>query len=148
MRNKKQLSLVCRIYRSQENILNQGSSILYCVMHFEHRTSPLLPRAEFYKRVLRYSGFSFLLIGISLGIGIVGYHFINKLSWLDALVNASMILTGMGPVNSLINVEAKWFASLYSIFSGVVFLSTVAVFLAPIAHRFLHRFHLDDGEDK
>jgi len=117
-------------------------------MHFEHRTSPLLPRAQFYKRVLRYTGFSFLLIGISLGIGVAGYHFINHLSWLDALVNAAMILTGMGPVDPLVNDGAKWFASIYSIFSGVVFLSTVAVFLAPIAHRFLHQFHLDDADHK
>lgn len=117
-------------------------------MEFEHRTSPLLSAAEFYKRVFRYAGFSLLLIGISLGIGIIGYHFLNHLTWLDSLVNASMILTGMGPVDPLINDGAKWFASIYSIFSGVVFLSTVAVFLAPIAHRFLHKFHLDADQKK
>lgn len=117
-------------------------------MEFEHHTSPLLPTAEFYKRVFRYAGFSLLLIGISLGIGIIGYHFFNHLTWLDSLVNASMILTGMGPVDPLINDGAKWFASIYSIFSGVVFLSTVAVFLAPIAHRFLHKFHLDADQKK
>ncbi|PZR41463.1 MAG: hypothetical protein DI538_01070 [Azospira oryzae] len=117
-------------------------------MHFEHHSSPLLSKVEFYKRVLRYGGFSLLLIGFSLGIGVVGYHFSNQLSWLDSLVNASMILTGMGPVDPLINDTAKWFASIYSIFSGVVFLSTVAVFLTPIAHRFLHKFHLDADQKK
>ena len=89
-----------------------------------------------------------VLIGISLGIGILGYHYTNNLSWLDSLLNASMILTGMGPIDPLINDGAKWFASFYSIFSGVVFLSIVAVFLAPIVHRFLHKFHLDDDNAK
>jgi hypothetical protein len=88
--------------------------------------------------------FSILLITISLGIGVLGYHYINNLSWLDSLLNASMILTGMGPVDAMKNDAAKWFASFYSIFSGVVFLSTVAVFLSPMLHRLLHRLHVDD----
>ena len=111
-------------------------------MPFEHKAKPLLPRREYYKRVFRFALFSVLLIVGSLGIGILGYHYINDLSWIDALVNASMILTGMGPVDPLINDGAKYFASLYSIFSGVVFLSTVAVFLSPIVHRFLHKLHI------
>ena len=115
-------------------------------MAFEHRSKPLLPKQEYYLRVLRYAGFSFFLIMISLGIGIVGYHYINALSWLDSLVNASMILTGMGPVDPLKNDAAKWFASFYSIFSGVAFLSIVAVFFSPIVHRFLHKHHLDESE--
>jgi hypothetical protein len=117
-------------------------------LHFEHHTSPLLPRARFHQRVLHYGGFSLILIGISLGIGVIGYHYTNHLGWLDSLLNASMILTGMGPVDPLVSNEAKWFASFYSIFSGVVFLSTVAVFLSPIVHRVLHRFHLDDVETR
>src|SRR6478735_3224631 len=115
-------------------------------MEFEHRSHPLLPKEKYYKRVLRYAGFSLSLIAISLGIGVIGYHYTNSLSWLDSLVNASMILTGMGPVDVLKNDGAKWFASIYSIFSGVIFLSTVAVFLTPIFHRFLHKFHLDDEQ--
>jgi hypothetical protein len=111
-------------------------------MSFEHRTKPLLPKSQFYKRILRYSGFAILLLSISLGIGIIGYHFLNELSWLDSLLNASMILTGMGPVDPMKSNAAKWFASLYAIFSGVAFLSTVAVFLSPIVHRFLHKLHL------
>ena len=111
-------------------------------MPFEHKTKPLLPRREYYKRVFRFALFSVLLIAGSLGIGMIGYHFINHLSWIDSLVNASMILTGMGPVDPLMNDAAKYFASLYSIFSGVVFLSTVAVFLSPIVHRFLHKLHI------
>jgi hypothetical protein len=113
-------------------------------MNFEHRSEPVLPFDQFIKRIFRYTFFSFLLLGVSLGIGVLGYHYINDLPWIDALLNASMILTGMGPIDPMKNDAAKLFASFYSIFSGVVFLSTVAVFLAPIAHRFLHKLHVDE----
>ena len=112
-------------------------------MPFEHRSKPLLPRTQFLMRVSRYGFFSLILILFSLGIGILGYHFLDELSWLDSLVNAAMILTGMGPVDPLKNDAAKWFASFYAIFSGVAFLSIVAVFLSPMVHRFLHKHHLD-----
>ena len=69
---------------------------------------------------------------------------ITSTTWPDALLNASMILTGMGPIDAMKNDAAKLFASFYSIFSGVVFLSTVAVFLSPIVHRFLHKLHVDE----
>lgn len=115
-------------------------------MPFEHRSKPLLPRNEFLLRLARYAMFTTILLGISLGIGVLGYHYLNELDWLDALLNASMILTGMGPVDPLKNDAAKWFASFYAIFSGVAFLSIVAVFLSPIAHRFLHKMHLDEDE--
>ena len=108
----------------------------------------MLSKKDFYIRVLRYTGFSFVLILASLIIGVLGYHFLNDLDWLDALVNASMILTGMGPVDPLKNDAAKWFASFYAIFSGVAFLSIVAVFFSPIVHRFLHKHHLDETEER
>ncbi len=113
---------------------------------FEHYAKPILPRHLFLIRVLRYSGFTILLLSLSLGIGVAGYHYWNDLSWLDSLLNASMILTGMGPVDSMKNDEAKWFASLYAIFSGVAFLTTVAVFMSPLVHRFLHKHHLDENK--
>lgn len=112
---------------------------------FEHKSQPLLPRRQFRIRMFRYGGFTILLLGISLGIGVVGYHFLNELPWLDSLLNASMILTGMGPIDSMKNDASKWFASFYAIFSGVAFLSIVAVFLSPLVHRFLHAHHLDDS---
>ncbi len=115
-------------------------------MKFEHRSQPVLPFDQFIKRIARYAFFSFLLLGVSLGIGVAGYHYINDLPWIDALLNASMILTGMGPIDPMKNNAAKLFASFYSIFSGVVFLSTVAVFLSPIVHRFLHRLHVDEED--
>ena len=113
-------------------------------MEFEHQSEPVLPFAQFIKRIIRFTFFSFLLLGVSLGIGVAGYHYINDLPWIDSLLNASMILTGMGPIDPMKNDAAKLFASFYSIFSGVVFLSTVAVFLSPIVHRFLHRLHVDE----
>lgn len=84
----------------------------------------------------------------SLALGVLGYHLVAGLSWIDALVNASMILTGMGPVNEMSTVGAKLFASFYALFSGVAFLTIVAVLLAPAVHRFLHRFHLDLAGDQ
>jgi hypothetical protein len=116
-------------------------------MPFEHRSKPVLSRGKFFVRVTRYAGFSVILILCSLGVGVLGYHYLAELSWIDALVNASMILTGMGPVDPLKNDTAKWFASFYAIFSGVAFLSIVAVFLSPMVHRFLHKHHLDESED-
>lgn len=110
----------------------------------EHHKKPLLPRPEYLKRVARNFGVAFIIILFALGIGILGYHIFGKLGWLDALVNASMILTGMGPVNEIITMKGKIFESCYALFSGIVFLSAIVVILAPIVHRFLHRFHLQD----
>ena len=110
---------------------------------FEHRTKPLLPRKTFVLRVLRSLMLAFGIIGVSLALGVFGYHFCEGLSWLDSLLNASMILTGMGPVSELHTVAGKLFASFYALFSGVVFISAVAIFLAPLGHRFLHKFHLE-----
>ena len=111
---------------------------------FEHRTKPLLPRKVFALRVLRSLALALGIIGFSLGLGILGYHSCAGLSWLDSLLNASMILTGMGPVSELHTVAGKLFASFYALFSGVVFITSVAVLLAPVVHRFLHKFHLED----
>ena len=86
---------------------------------------------------------TFGVIAVSLALGIVGYHFCAGLSWVDALLNAAMILAGMGPVNELQTVGAKLFAAFYALFSGVVFITAVALLLAPVIHRFLHRFHLE-----
>jgi hypothetical protein len=107
----------------------------------------LLPPHLFYRRVARSALIAALLIGGSLGIGVLGYHFSVGLSWLDSLLNASMILTGMGPVDPVTSPAGKIFASAYALFSGVAFLTIVAVLLAPVVHRFLHRFHLELGRD-
>jgi len=110
---------------------------------FEHHRSPLVSKPVFIKRVLKNFIFSAAILGGSLGIGVVGYHFFGDLSWIDSILNASMILTGMGPVNDMATDGGKLFAAFYALFSGLAFLSFAAVLFAPIVHRFLHKFHLD-----
>jgi len=110
---------------------------------FEHRKQPLLSSREF---LIRQLIFLLAAIGIILGslvMGMVGYHFFENLPWIDSLVNASMLLGGMGPVNVLHTNAGKLFASFYALYSGIVFLVSVGVILAPLYHRFLHRFHLE-----
>ncbi len=112
---------------------------------------PLLSRTEFALRIAKNALLGLGLIVVSLAIGIVGYHVTAGLGWVDSLLNASMILTGMGPVDQLQTDGAKIFASFYALFSGVAFLTIVAVLMAPLVHRFLHRFHLelaDQDEDQ
>ena len=88
------------------------------------------------------------LILVALGVGAAGYHYFNDLPWLDATLNAAMILTGMGPVNPVVGSPAKVFAIVYSLLSGVFFLTMVAVLLAPALQHFLHRFHLELDESR
>jgi hypothetical protein len=103
-------------------------------------------RRPFYHRFLLALGLSAVLVGCSLGLGILGYHFIAGLKWVDALLNAAMILTGMGPVDLMNSDAAKVFASGYALFSGVVFITATGILLAPIFHWVLHRFHIERGD--
>jgi hypothetical protein len=112
---------------------------------FENIKQPLLSRKLFVRRLFNHFLFGLFLIFISLMIGVCGYHFIEDLSWVDSLLNASMILGGMGPVNELHTETGKVFASMYALFSGIIFLVTVGVLLAPLLHRLLHNLHLDDS---
>jgi hypothetical protein len=100
--------------------------------------------------MLRSSAVAAALILLALALGIAGYRILGGLGWVDALLNASMILGGMGPVDPITTVGGKLFASFYALFSGIAFLSIAGVLIAPIYHRFLHRFHfdLDEGEDR
>ena len=111
---------------------------------FESRTEPLAPRHVFLRRAAKYFGLAFVVIGVALAIGIVGYHCIAGFDWIDSLLNASMILGGMGPVGELHSDAAKLFASFYALFSGVVFITTIGVVLAPVLHRAFHKFHLEN----
>jgi hypothetical protein len=104
---------------------------------------PLPTRAHFYRRLARSIAIGVTLILFSLFIGMWGYHWFEGMAWLDAFLNASMILAGMGPVGDLHTSSGKLFAGCYAIFSGVLFLSMAAVIMAPVVHRFLHRMHLD-----
>ena len=115
----------------------------------EHFKQPLLPKRLFFLRVLRFGFFCLLFISGALGIGIWGYMYLAGLGFVDALLNASMILGGMGPVDTLKTNPAKIFASFYALFSGITFLTIFAMFISPFAHRALHLCHLqfDDGND-
>ena len=115
---------------------------------FEPKTFPIIPRAAFAARVLWHTLLSLGIIAVSLGVGVLGYHFIERQGWVDALLNASMILGGMGPVGELHSTAGKVFASAYALFSGTVFLVAVAVMFAPVYHRFLHHFHLTYEDDE
>jgi len=110
-------------------------------------TKKLLSKAEYKRRLYKSIVFSLILLTFSLGIGVGGYMYFFNLNWVDGLLNASMILTGMGPVDFAKTDGAKIFASFYALYSGVAFLTSVAVIFAPILHRFLHKFHLDTDED-
>jgi hypothetical protein len=110
---------------------------------YERRNQPLLSRAEFRKRVGRHGLVALGIVVFGLGLGIVGYHLFGQLGWIDSLLNASMILGGMGPVDSLKSNPAKIFASFYALFSGLAFISIMSVLVAPFVHRMLHRFHAE-----
>ena len=113
---------------------------------FEHKSKPLLSKKDYYSRIWINFLLSNLIMLVSLLIGVIGYHFIAQLGWVDAIENSSMILTGMGPVAVMHDDASKLFASFYALYSGVAFLTTIAVFIAPIVHRFMHKFHIDDEE--
>ena len=116
---------------------------------FEHRQSPLLSPAQFLRRQLRFSAISAAIVAAGLGAGAMGYHVFGRLPWVDALLNASMILTGMGPVDRMETSAGKLFATAYALASGVLFVTTVGVLFAPVIHRFFHHLHveLDDERD-
>jgi hypothetical protein len=113
-------------------------------LKFENRKKALLPYDQFVKRAIRFALYSFLLVVFSVGIGTVGYKYLGHLGWVDGFYNACMILTGMGPVSVMTDDAGKLFASFYALFSGIAFLTTIAVLIAPIAHRFLHSLHIDE----
>jgi hypothetical protein len=112
---------------------------------YEHRSQPLLPFKAFLRRLAR-SVFAFaLVLSASLAVGTIGYRLCAGLSWIDAFLNAAMILTGMGPVSPLPSSGAKLFAALYALFSGIVFLAGVGIVITPLLHRLLHHLHLEEG---
>jgi hypothetical protein len=136
------LSLSCAENRHDRYPTLNSTEI--CRTMYERRKQPLLSRVEFFKRVGRHGLVALGVLVFGLGSGILGYHFIAHLSWIDSLLNASMIIGGMGPVDPLPNNAAKVFASCYALFSGLAFVGIVSVLLAPFVHRMLHRFHAEE----
>lgn len=111
---------------------------------YEHKAKEPLSNRLFAIRIARHLSIAVGALAVALGVGVLGYHFVADLGLLDALLNASMILGGMGPVDVLTTSRAKFFASFYALFSGLVAVGIAGVMFAPIAHRMLHMFHWDD----
>lgn len=114
------------------------------VRRYERLSDPMAPPAVYYARLRRSIATGLALVAISLGIGAVGYHGLEGLPWLDAFLNASMILGGMGPVDRLATTGGKLFATIYALYSGLVLLITAGIIITPAVHRLLHRFRADE----
>ncbi|RYG41337.1 MAG: hypothetical protein EOO01_25370 [Chitinophagaceae bacterium] len=111
---------------------------------YEHRKQKLATMRVFYRRVLGNILLAMGILFVCLLIGILGYHYTAGIAWLDSVHNASMILSGMGPVVEITTTGGKWFSSFYALFSGVVFITNIGVILAPVMHRLFHRLHVED----
>ena len=114
---------------------------------YETRREPVAPKAVFVSRMLRNLVVAMGLLAVCLAIGVLGYHYFAHVPWIDALHNASMILSGMGPVVEIKNSGGKLFSSAYALFSGVAFITNIGIILAPAAHRLFHRLHVDDSDN-
>ena len=115
---------------------------------FEHTNTPLLDTRSFYQRQIKFILFAFGFLAICLGIGMTGYHLSTGMDWISAYHNATMILSGMGEIDHMTSNAGKIFSGTYALFSGVVFLVTIAVMISPVVHRFLHRMHIDETDEK
>lgn len=113
---------------------------------FEHRSSPLLPRRDFLRRLAVHGGYAIGLLVISLGIGVMGFHYLAEQSPIDSLLNAAMLLGGMGPVGNIVSDAGKLFASAYALYAGLVFIGISTILAAPVMHRLMHTFHLRDSK--
>ena len=118
------------------------------LLGFERRSDKLAPVSIYVQRIAVSLALAFVLILVALSVGIVGYHLIAGFNFVDSLLEASMILGGMGPVSPLTTPGAKIFAACYALFSGLVFIGIMGVTLSPILHRMLHHFHVDDEDMK
>ena len=114
------------------------------VRMYEHKRHHLLPWPRFIRRASRHLLIGVAIVAIADGVGTVGYRTTAGLGWLDSFLNASMILSGMGPVDHMTTTAGKLFASLYALFSGIVFISVAGVVAAPWVHRLFHWVHLED----
>ena len=111
-------------------------------LKYEHRTEALIPTSQWLARIINTVWLAFFIIGAALSCGVMGYHFIAGLGWVDAILEASMILGGMGAVTPMTTVASKLFASAYALFSGLIFISITGIVLAPFMHRMMHHFHV------
>ena len=114
------------------------------MMVFERRTQPPLSRRHFYRRMAVHGRYAALLIGMSLLVGMVGYHSLAGMGWVDSFLNASMLLGGMGPVGDIPTTAGKIFAGVFALYSGLLFLAVAVLLLTPVFHRLMHKFHWED----
>ncbi|MCW3087096.1 MAG: hypothetical protein JWQ78_482 [Sediminibacterium sp.] len=122
--------------------IKSGKSLL--LGEYEHKSQPLATREVFIRRLARNALMASVILGICLLIGVLGYRYTAPMAWIDALHNASMILSGMGPVAEINTTGGKIFSSFYALFSGVAFITNIGVLIAPIAHRFFHMLHAEE----
>ena len=110
---------------------------------FEHRAQPVIPRDRFLVRLAHSGIIAVALVAVSLAVGMIGYHVLEGLSWIDAFLDASMLLGGMGPVHTPATFGGKLFAGLFALYCGLAVILVAGVMLAPVAHRILHKFHME-----
>src|SRR5262245_9516055 len=114
---------------------------------YESKHQPLLSREAFLIRLAGNFGAAIILASVSLFVGMAGYHYVEVMKWIDAFLNAAMILSGMGPVEPLQTYGGKLFAGCYALYSGLVLIISMALILAPFFHRLIHKFHLETEDD-
>ena len=114
---------------------------------YEKHHQPLAPLSVFFQRLAYHFSLGLLLIAIALAIGVIGYHYFEDMPWIDAFLNASMILSGMGPAAILQTTGGKLFASFYALFSGLVFIGVIGIVFTPVIHRFFHKYNQRDGSN-
>lgn len=115
-------------------------------LRFESRHEPLLSRRRFLLRVATFFAIGVLLYAVSITIGMLGFHYFERISWMGAALNASMIMTGNGPITAMKSFDGRIFQMIYAVFGGLVFVLVVSVLLAPVIHRILHAYHLEPGD--
>jgi hypothetical protein len=111
------------------------------ILHFEHHSDPLLSTAQWLRRMLNSAWLAFIIIALAFTFGVMGYHHLANLGWVDAILETSMILGGMGAIAPMPNDTAKLFASAFAMLSGLVIVTTTGIILAPFLHRLMHHFH-------
>lgn len=136
--NSKNHSPLILLFYITLTVTNKYSSM------YERKNQPLASRHVFFKRIRKNLLYSGLIISVSLLIGTVGYHTFSTCSWIDAFHNASMILSGMGPVITIDSFSGKLFSSFYALFSGIMFITNLGVLLAPLLHRVMHHLHVQE----
>ncbi|MEO8307052.1 MAG: hypothetical protein ABI616_03305 [Pseudomonadota bacterium] len=110
---------------------------------FEHRSQPVIKTRELLLRLAHSTLVGLVLVGVSLLAGMIGYHVLENLSWLDSFLDASMLLGGMGPIHTPMTPGGKLFAGLYALYCGLAVIAVAGVMLAPLVHRFLHKLHVE-----